>query len=372
MAAARSIRPSAGERGAEMTSGLGWDGKLRHPSKMEQEEEENGEATDEEDDEEEEEEPLRQTRRGETQVVEGEGIDPDEDLLDGYEPDTTEIDLVHCRITSIPALRLERFPKTERLCLRQNQISTIEFPPELATSVQELDLYDNLISHIKGLDDFTALTSLDLSFNKIKHIKRLSHLSRLTDLYFVQNRISTIENLHHPHLKNLELGANRIRTIENLDNLPSLEQLWLGKNKIDRLQNLDRLPSLSLLSIQSNRLTSLSGLSLPSLTELYISHNAITDLAPLASLPNLRVLDISNNPVASLAGVAPLTKLEELWASYCALEDFEEVARECKEMKELETVYFEGNPLQKRQPVLYRGKVRLAIPWVKQIDASKC
>ena len=42
-----------------------------------------------------------------------------------------------------------------------------------------------------------------------------------------------------------------------------------------------------------------------------------------------------------------------------------------KDKEKLETVYFEGNPLQLRQPALYRNKVRLALPQVRQIDASE-
>lgn len=56
------------------------------------------------------------------------------------------------------------------------------------------------------------MRSLDLSFNKIKHIKNVSHMVGLTDLYFVQNKISKIEGLEGlSKLRNLELGANRIR-----------------------------------------------------------------------------------------------------------------------------------------------------------------
>lgn len=100
----------------------------------------------------------------------------------------------------------------QRLCLRQNQITRIDFPANIAETLTELDLYDNLISHVKGLDDFHNLTSLDLSFNKIKHIKNVAHLKKLTDIYFVQNKISRIEGLEGlDKLRNLELGANRIR-----------------------------------------------------------------------------------------------------------------------------------------------------------------
>ena len=90
------------------------------------------------------------------------------------------------------------------------------------------------------------------------------------------------------------------------------------------------------------------------------------------STPSLRVLDISSNPIPSLEGLKPLKHLEELWASYCQISSFEEVERELGDKEELETVYFEGNPLQLRQPALYRNKVRLALPRIKQIDASKC
>ncbi|KAI9659269.1 MAG: hypothetical protein M1821_001526 [Bathelium mastoideum] len=341
-----------------------------------------------------------------------EQIDADEDLLDDLEEDAEaclDIDLVHCRISSIPALHLERFPNLKELCLRQNQITKVEFPPSLKHSLENLDLYDNLISHINGFDHLAQLTSLDLSFNKIKHIKHVNHLKKLKNLYFVQNRIQTIEHLEGlGELRNLELAANRIRAceIQNLETLTALEELWLGKNKITELKNLDSLTSLKILSIQSNRLTSLSGLPcLPNLTDLHISHNAIASLLPLSvstntvladpptsssssnpsatakstthldltsiPTPALRVLDISANPIASLTGLRSLQYLEELWASYCQISSFEEVGTELENLEELTTVYLEGNPLQLRQPAVYRNKVRLALPRVKQIDASK-
>lgn len=300
-------------------------------------------------------------------------IEADEDLTADLEEDIEEIDLVQCRISSIEQLKLDRFAKLERLCLRQNLIQEPTFPENLNQSLKDLDLYDNLISHIRGLDGLLQLTSLDLSFNKIKHIKRVNHLKNLTDLYFVQNKIQTIENLEDlPRLRNLELGGNRIREIQGLETLTALEELWLGKNKITQLKGLDSLTNLKILSIQANRLTSITGLeSLSSLEELHISHNGLTALSGLSSNKNLRVIDISNNPVTSLSGLEPLSNLEELWASYCRLPSFDEVETVLGDKESLVTVYFEGNPLQMRQPVLYRNKVRLALPRVKQIDASK-
>jgi len=83
------------------------------------------------------------------------------------------------------------------------------------------------------------------------------------------------------------------------------------------------------------------------------------------------VLDVSNNQIASLSGIGHLEELEELWASYNQVADFAEVERELGGKKKLSTVYFEGCPLQLRAPALYRNKVRLTLPQVMQIDASK-
>lgn len=181
-----------------------------------------------------------------------------------------------------------------------------------------------------------------------------------------------------------------------MDSLVNLEELYLGKNKITELtvcrtrticpliieaesslcdtQNLEGLKNLNILSIQSNRITSpsLSHLAnLPQLTDVYISHNLLDSLQPLSSVTSLRILDVSNNPITSLAGLESLSQLEELWASNCKLESFEEVEKVLKDKANLNTVYFEGNPLELRQRALYRNKVKLALPQVRQVDASK-
>ncbi|KAF2465724.1 protein phosphatase 1 regulatory subunit 7 [Lindgomyces ingoldianus] len=315
--------------------------------------------------------------QSEPEMSEDEGPPPeqlaaDEDLLDDVNEDDEDIDLIHCKVSSIPALRLERFKNLQRLCLRQNQISHVELPESLAPTLHEIDFYDNLIAHIKGFDAFTELTLLDLSFNKIKHIKRLNHLTKLRELYFVQNKISAIEGLDGlSHLRELELGANRIRSIENLETLTALEELWLGKNRITEIKGLDTLSNLKILSIQSNRLTAITGLSnLKNLEELHISHNALTDLSGLESNTQLRVMDISSNPIEHLTGLSQLKKLEEFWASYCKFSSFEEVEKELRDKEELKTVYFEGTPLQTSQRALYRNKVKLTLPQVIQIDAT--
>ena len=373
---------SVGQPSPGLRNSKGWDGKLRIAKSTHLE---NPEA-------------LSDPEYSEDEnVLKGEQIDADEgkccsypmkvppassllrhsqtlDLLDDEDLETDEIILTHSRINSVSSLKLERFKQCQRLCLRQNSIVKIEGLDGLANCLKDLDLYDNLIAHVNGLEKLTCITSLDLSFNKIKHIKHVNHLVQLTDLFFVANKIATIENLEGlVNLRNLELGSNRIRVIQNLDSLKALEELWLAKNKITALEGLGGLPNLRLLSIQSNRVRDLSPLSsVPSLEELYISQNAIESVQGLEENKKLKILDISQNQVSSLKGLEELEELEEVWASYNKISDFSDVDSVLSDKRNLTTVYFEGNPLQTRNPALYRNKVRLALPQIKQIDASKC
>lgn len=66
-----------------------------------------------------------------------------------------------------------------------------------------------------------------------------------------------------------------------------------------------------------------------------------------------------------------MQKLENFWASGCKLESFEEIEKELADKEQLDEVYFEGNPLQRANPVLYRNKIRLALPRVSKIDACE-
>jgi protein phosphatase 1 regulatory subunit 7 len=266
-----TVRSDGGGSSPRLTDSKGWDGKLRVPKSAlvaNPEALSDPEYSDDEN------------------IMEGEEIAADEDLLDGEDPETDEIMCAHSRVGSIDSLRLERFTKVVRICLRQNSIQQISGLSSLAATVQDLDLYDNLIGHIRGLDELTNLTSLDLSFNKIKHIKHINHLKDLKDLFLVANKISRIEGLEGlTKLASLELGSNRIREIQNLDSLQNLEELWLAKNKITELHGLGGLPKLRLLSIQSNRISDLSPLKeVPTLEELYMSHNALYTLEGLEQL----------------------------------------------------------------------------------------
>jgi hypothetical protein len=209
-----------------------------------------GEADDEmdeeesEDDKDEDDGPPRELKVVNGGTLPGAPLPADEEVLDGFESDATDVEAVNMRVRRLDALGLQRFRRgnVRRLCLRQNLIQTLGpiaagfIPENITEGLEELDLYDNLIKRINGLDKAAKLKSLDFSFNKLRKIRGVSQLKELTDLYFVQNKITRIEHLDGlTKLRNLELGGNRIRQIEHLETLTGLEELWLAKNKIANL-----------------------------------------------------------------------------------------------------------------------------------------
>ena len=56
----------------------------------------------------------------------------------------------------------------------------------------ELELYDNKIRKIEGLEGLGRLEVLDLSYNNIKVIENISHLTRLKKLYLLSNKIKKV------------------------------------------------------------------------------------------------------------------------------------------------------------------------------------
>uniref|UniRef100_A0A8C2ECK3 Protein phosphatase 1, regulatory (inhibitor) subunit 7 n=1 Tax=Cyprinus carpio TaxID=7962 RepID=A0A8C2ECK3_CYPCA len=290
-------------------------------------------------------ETKRKSLNGEVDSLQAPSTVPEESPVDmdtiTLDPDEEDVDLVHCRIGKIEGLEVLRKAKV-RVSLQIHAISLF-----VVVICRQLDVSFNLLRKIEGLDCLTKIKKLFLLHNKITSIANLDQMTSL---------------------QMLELGSNRIRVIENLDSLTTLESLFLGTNKISQLQNLDGLHNLMVLSIQSNRITKLEGLqNLVNLRELYLSHNGIEVIEGLENNKKLTTLDIAANRIKKIENISHLTELKEFWMNDNQIDNWADLD-ELKNAKGLETVYLERNPLQKDPQ--YRRKIMLALPSVRQIDAT--
>jgi protein phosphatase 1 regulatory subunit 7 len=95
---------------------------------------------------------------------------------------------------------------------------------ETLTTLHKLELYDNHVQKLSGLENLTNLRILDMSvdcfyssdiyrsFNSIRDMTPVSILPNLEELYLAQNKLRKIAGIRDlQRLRILDLGANRIR-----------------------------------------------------------------------------------------------------------------------------------------------------------------
>lgn len=259
------------------------------------------------------------------------------------------------------------------LMLISNHIRRIENLDELV-GLRVLELYQNSIKKIENLERLVNLEVLDLSFNRIRRLENLESQKGLRKLFISNNKIKTIQGLDsNKKLRLLELGSNDIRKVENIDHLRDLEELWLGKNKITTLSEIPAFQKIRIVSLQSNRITdwsdSFSG-NVCSVHELYLSDNRLPSpredyLSPFRSL---KILDLGGNRIRDLEAISRVESLEELWINDNEICDMKQLEL-LKNLRNLQTLYLERNPVQSQLGPAYRLSIIRIVPWITQLDA---
>ena len=99
-------------------------------------------------------------------------------------------------------------------------------------NLTKLQLDNNIITKIQGLDTLVNLTWLDLSFNLIEKMEGMDKLVKLQDLTLYQNKIVEISGLDNLHQLNiLSIGSNKLANLD--DSVLYLKGL---KNKLQVLR----------------------------------------------------------------------------------------------------------------------------------------
>lgn len=192
-------------------------------------------------------------------------------------PDRLNLD--RRQLTCCPALHDGE--RLRLLNLQHNSIARLGENLSRLTRLVFLDLYDNLVAEISGLDELWSLRVLMLGKNRIK---RISGLERLV------------------HLDVLDLHGNLIREMDNLSHLCHLRVLNLAGNELTRVDHFEGLHSLVELNLRRNKISQVCGLEMMStLQRLYLSHNLIKrweDVACISNCCTLGELALDGNPLA--------------------------------------------------------------------------
>ncbi|ODV62711.1 L domain-like protein [Ascoidea rubescens DSM 1968] len=165
-----------------------------------------------------------------------------------------------------------------------------------------LDIFQNGKNKTSSLFDLKKLKSLNLSHNKISEMTNLfENVVNLRYLDLSRNNINKIDNLSAlPNLSVLKLNFNDIEKIEKLSKLISLSRLDINSNDIQKIKNLSALINLKSLNLSEN----LSNLTKLNLSANYINKienlNNLSKIENLSNLLKLKDLDLSYNKIKTI------------------------------------------------------------------------
>ena len=183
--------------------------------------------------------------------------------------------------------------------------------------LKNINLSNNIINMIDGLDNNTELLefrmsnnqlkninvssnkdlrSLDLSGNKLSNID-LSNNEELIELNLSNNKFRNIDVTNNSKLTKLLINENGLSTI-NVDNNNELEELSASYNNLKEVI-IGGNENLSKLKLSNNNMTKLILNNLPSLEELYLSDNSLKNFSDY-NLNALKILDLHNNIISTI------------------------------------------------------------------------
>ncbi|OQR95919.1 hypothetical protein THRCLA_07461 [Thraustotheca clavata] len=219
---------------------------------------------------------------------------------------------------------------------------------------------------------FNRIHEMELSSCRIREIGSLHGdvFVNLKDLNLENNLISDISGIEKlPKLRVLNLSSNRIERLTfagpytGILACPKLENLQLANNQIsDMIQlGLQHLQELKILNLEGNDITQIAGLThAHELKELILSKNKIRqfEAATTNVLTSLIVLKIDDNSLRSLVYFYPLSRLQVLDLSNNRLPDLEEIERLQPLIPIVQELWVVNNPLAKRHlcrsTIIYR------------------
>ena len=240
----------------------------------------------------------------------------------------TKLDLQHIDSsvnTKIKDLTgLENFYNLNTLYLQNNDVKNID---PLSTCVKLQLLYlsnnSNIADNNSSLEKMTVLNTLDLSNTGMTNI---DSINKLTESFTSKNRATTLVGLNISDNK-----LNDIDGIENITTLQSLSiaNEELNDQKISKLNKLTKLSTLNINGNQIENIDILSGLDLKYLYfnnnevkslqpikgkvfyELEFAGNKVKDISPLSSHRTINNLRMDNNNIEDVTVLSNISMSEE-------------------------------------------------------------
>lgn len=250
----------------------------------------------------------------------------------------------NCNLVSTEGL--EQCHNLEYVNLKNNKLEVLSFKD--LSKLLYLDVSNNSIGLLHGIDGCTELRYLDMSHNHITKMHGLDSVKNLHTLLLSHNQLTSTHGLDRVvTVQCLDVSHNHLSSVDDLDKLALLQELVVSGNNLMQVPKLTNNVLLNKLILNDNSISFLSGLSqtwLPLLSTMSLNQNNVNMLDPMLNLLLLETLDLSNNQVVSIGNVLP---------GLCAT-------------RYLLSLNLQGNPLC--ADAGYRANVLHALPYVNELD----
>lgn len=172
---------------------------------------------------------------------------------------------------------------------------------ELSQISGTLNLSNNSITSIDGLQSCTSITELYINDNKISDLSAIAALDNLKTLVADNNNISEVKVLPR-NLTYLNVSGNNIKDLYCLRFVNDIEYLFADRNRISDLSFSSEFENIKYLSMNRNSVVDISSLSkCKNLVYIDLSYNSISDIGSLNELYNLRDLRLSYNSITDIS-----------------------------------------------------------------------
>ena len=212
-----------------------------------------------------------------------------------------------------------RLPEIPDVGLRRASERALYLEGDDLAHLLRLDASDRGIEDLTGLEGAANLRALFLDRNKITDIAPLAGLGSLRSLTLTHNMVEDWVPLADLKPNYLALDGNSLRELpplssslnhlyladNSISDIAPLADIWLflreldvSANSIRSLEPLFGLDDLRYLNVNDNQVADLFPLNFDSLQELLLRNNAVRDISPLLNGEELLMVDVRRNPLS--------------------------------------------------------------------------
>ena len=167
-------------------------------------------------------------------------------------------------------------------------------PTANISDVTSLDVSNNNIADLTGIEDFIALIDLSCYSNQLTSLD-VSNNAALIYLICFNNQLTSLDVSNNTALTFLSCNENQLTSLD-VSNNTALTELYCAFNQLTSL-DVSANPALTALTCYTNQLTSLDVSSNNALTELYCFNNQLTSLdVRNGNNISIGVFNATNNP----------------------------------------------------------------------------